>query len=215
MVQADISWETGTMIANNEFSEQFTGDMESMDSAYHYWMQDKYKVARLQWERNKKGDMVNYMNVDGIIAKTIQREGGYVNDKNDKGGETNFGISKRQYPKLDIKELTEADAIAIYKEDYWNKLNLSLLISEVVAEKIFDMCVNLGPHRAIEIAQEIVGARKDGILGSESAYLINTQIPTQFVAKLREKQVEHYVNLAVNDPSQMKFLRGWVRRAFA
>lgn len=44
---------------------------------------------------------------------------GYVNDPNDPGGETKYGISKRAYPHLDIKNLTLADALNLYYTDYW------------------------------------------------------------------------------------------------
>ena len=46
-------------------------------------------------------------------------EGEYSNDPNDPGGETKWGISKRAYPDLDIRNLTKADALAIYFRDYW------------------------------------------------------------------------------------------------
>lgn len=53
------------------------------------------------------------------IEFTLFWEGGYVNDPNDPGMETNYGISKRSYPDLDILNLTKEQAIAIYYEDYW------------------------------------------------------------------------------------------------
>ncbi len=56
------------------------------------------------------------------IQKTLVNEGGCVNDPVDPGGETNMGISKRQYPNLDIKNLTQEQAIEIYKEGYWKNL---------------------------------------------------------------------------------------------
>lgn len=54
-----------------------------------------------------------------VLAEKI--EGGYVNDPRDPGGETKFGISKRSYPREDIKALTRDRAITIYKRDYWDK----------------------------------------------------------------------------------------------
>ena len=48
-------------------------------------------------------------------------EGGYVNDPIDKGGETKYGISKRSYPNLDIKNLTKEQAREIYYKDFWLK----------------------------------------------------------------------------------------------
>ena len=53
------------------------------------------------------------------IENVIKHEGGYVNDPSDPGGETKYGISKKAYPKVDIKNLTLDDAIEIYKDDYW------------------------------------------------------------------------------------------------
>ena len=56
---------------------------------------------------------------DEIIEVTLHHEGGYVHDPKDLGGETNYGIAKRFYPDVDIKNLTEEGAKEIYKKDYW------------------------------------------------------------------------------------------------
>ena len=53
------------------------------------------------------------------IEVILKYEGGYVNDPNDLGSETNFGISKRSYPNVDIKNLTKEQAIEIYHRDWW------------------------------------------------------------------------------------------------
>ena len=45
-----------------------------------------------------------------IIEVVLQHEGGYVDDPNDLGGETKYGITKRFYPSVDIKNLTEEQA---------------------------------------------------------------------------------------------------------
>ena len=60
----------------------------------------------------------------------IANEGEYVNDPQDPGGETKFGISKRSYPQLDIKNLTIDQAQNIYKTDFWDKINGSDRIAE-------------------------------------------------------------------------------------
>lgn len=56
------------------------------------------------------------------IARVLQEEDGYVYNPIDKGGETNYGISKRWYPNLDIKNLTVTQASKIYYQDYWLKI---------------------------------------------------------------------------------------------
>ena len=57
-------------------------------------------------------------NFKKAFKEIIGIEGGYVNNSNDKGGETKFGISKKAYPHLDIKKLTLKDAENIYYNDY-------------------------------------------------------------------------------------------------
>jgi Glycosyl hydrolase 108 len=53
------------------------------------------------------------------VRFTLSWEGGYVSNPNDPGGETKYGISKRAYPHLDIKNLTLDQAKEIYYQDYW------------------------------------------------------------------------------------------------
>ena len=59
------------------------------------------------------------MTFDILVKKVLKHEGGYVNDPSDPGGETKYGISKRAFPDLDIKNLTEEQAILIYYDEYW------------------------------------------------------------------------------------------------
>ena len=54
---------------------------------------------------------------DEIIKHVLEHEGGYVNDPKDLGGETKYGITKRFYPDIDIKNLTIEEAKEIYKKD--------------------------------------------------------------------------------------------------
>ena len=102
------------------------------------------------------------------LAKVLRREGGYVNDPNDKGGETYKGISRRAYPKSRIwvlvdkykeecggvntkfkqklgrdEEITNMVNV-IYKQNDWNVFKLDLVLSQGLAEQIFDDAVNRG-----------------------------------------------------------------------
>lgn len=84
------------------------------------------------------------------ISKVIDFEGGYVNDPNDPGGETKYGISKRAYPNLDIASLTVEDATSIYQRDYWDKIGGDSLPSPLNF-LAFDCAVNQGVERAKEL----------------------------------------------------------------
>ncbi|KWT77357.1 glycosyl hydrolase 108 family protein [Candidatus Magnetominusculus xianensis] len=61
------------------------------------------------------------------VRFVLDAEGGYVNDPDDPGGETKYGISKRAYPSLDIKSLTIEDAKRLYRRDYWGRASCDAL----------------------------------------------------------------------------------------
>lgn len=98
------------------------------------------------------------------LAFTLRQEGGYSNNSNDPGGETNFGISKRAYPDLDIKNLTRVTAAEIYHVDYWMKATCDRMPA-AVAIAHFDCAVHSGIARAGVLLQELVGAKADGDVG--------------------------------------------------
>ena len=79
---------------------------------------------RIRWEifqeeREEKEGKETSLSFESIVQVVLKHEGGYVNDPDDSGGETNFGISKRAFPDLDIKNLTKEDAVKIYHDKYW------------------------------------------------------------------------------------------------
>lgn len=155
------------------------------------------------------------MNVDKIIQQTITLEGGYVNDPLDAGGETKFGISKRSYPTVDIKNLTLEQATEIYKRDFWDRSNIGLLTSEVIAGKVFDIGVNMGQSTPIRFLQQIVGVKEDGILGQQTANAVNAENETFILNELRKKQIMRYADIVTKRPEQIQFFKGWINRALA
>src|SRR4051812_29003946 len=90
---------------------------------------------------------------DQAIPTILKHEGGYVNDTKDPGGETNWGISKRSYPQLDIKNLSREQAIYFYRRDWWNKYNYGAIHDQQVATKVFDIAVNMGASQAHKLLQ--------------------------------------------------------------
>jgi len=86
---------------------------------------------------------------DQALKFVLEREGGYVNDPLDPGGETKYGISKKSYPNVDIKKLTPELAAVIYQSDYWAPAGCDDL-SPDLALVVFDSAVNCGVERAVE-----------------------------------------------------------------
>ena len=107
---------------------------------------------------------------DQAVERVLKHEGGYVWHPRDPGGETHWGISKRAYPHVDIKNLSREGAKAIYKADYWDKCGQ--MLDDGVQFQVFDAAVNHGIGNAIRMLQRAVDTADDGHWGpfSQSAY---------------------------------------------
>lgn len=134
-------------------------------------------------------------------------EGNYVNDPNDPGGETKWGISKRAYPNLIIKELTREDAYNIYKRDFWNKLELDKL-SNSITFQLFDFAVNSGIETSIRYFQRAVGVADDGFFGDISKAAAAKMNNRDIIMKLNAERLEYMTKLK-NWPENSK---GWANR---
>lgn len=159
-------------------------------------------------------------NFEQIITNVLKNEGGYINDPTDMGGETNFGISKRSYPDVDIKNLTSDQAKTIYKFDFWDKQQYNNIDNIIIAAKIFDLSVNMGASKAnilIQRALRSVGRKvnEDGILGIATLNAINVTSSTELLAALRSEAAGYYRSIVASKKEQSKYLNGWLNRAYA
>lgn len=145
------------------------------------------------------------------IPTVLENEGGYIFDKFDPGGETKFGISKRSYPALDIKNLTVEEATAIYLKDFWL---FGGIIDQKVATKLFDSYVNI-KHTAVYYIQEIVlqSVKPDGIYGEVTEDAINRYDANSLLTQFRNRLKQHYIDWAAANPGEKKDLNGLLRRA--
>lgn len=101
-----------------------------------------------------------------VFERIVGHEGSYVLDSRDPGGETKFGISKRSYPTLNIKELTLSQAKAIWFHDFW--MPVRDLPHQSVQFQLCDAAYNHGFHNAVQFLQRAVGVADDGIWGPRS-----------------------------------------------
>jgi lysozyme family protein len=149
----------------------------------------------------------------------LKHEGGYVNDSADPGGETRYGISKRSYPNLNIKDLTLDQAREIYHRDFWTKAKCESINDENIATKFFDLAVNMGINQAVKLIQRALRAAgtqvvEDGVIGPITLAAINKADPTDLLAALKSEAAGYYRLIAQANPSQKKFLDGWLNRAY-
>jgi lysozyme family protein len=137
----------------------------------------------------------------------LAREGGYSNDVNDKGGETKYGISRKSFPDLDIKNLTIAKAAEIYRKDYW-ELNWCDQMPFWAGLATFDTAVNMGRHHAVVCLQKTANLRDDGKLSAELLRTIKHFDPNDGLADYLSYRLIRYAGLA----GWPRFGRGWSRR---
>ena len=147
---------------------------------------------------------------DTAINITLGFEGGYVNNKNDEGGETKYGISKKAYPDLDIANLTVEQAKEIYKRDYWDRCKCDFL-PDSISISLFDFAVNSGTKRAIRYLQRALGVTIDGVIGNQTIGACN-RIPQKY---LFEKFIQYRLEYLMSLKGWQHFGKGWGRRVTA
>lgn len=152
------------------------------------------------------------------IKKVLQHEGGLSNDPNDAGGLTNFGISHRAHPDVDIANLTVEGAKEIYYDEYWKKYGYDYLKSQKLANKLFDISVNVGTKRAHTKFQEAINflsieygvtqtVVEDGWVGEKSAAAAN-KIPWESLLYTFQIYMGQYY-LGIGN---VHYIKGWLRR---
>ena len=133
--------------------------------------------------------------------------GGYTNDPRDPGGETRWGISKRAFPREDIRNLSRERAVELYRTEYWDKLRPDEFVAPL-AIVLFDIAVNQGPPTAVRLLQKACGVAQDGIMGPNTVAAANRL--KDAVARLSAERAIRYASTANFDV----YARGWLRRAF-
>lgn len=138
--------------------------------------------------------------VEFVLSDRI--EGGYVNNPKDPGGETKYGISKRAYPKENIKALTRERAIFLYKRDYWDTIGGDSLPSPLDLV-LFDSAVNEGPGTAKKHLAEALDAQRRSEVGDANPLILAIDIIFLRLAR--------YASLG----TWGTFGKGWVNRMIA
>lgn len=154
------------------------------------------------------------MNIESKFHKcmdvVLRHEGGLVDDKQDPGGLTNFGISKAAHPEMsddNIRTLTRTQAILIYEADYWKPIKGDEL-PYPLALVTFDSAVNSGIHRASKWLQEVVEVPDDGKIGPQTIAASLECDPAQACRAYTDLRLAFLRSL----PTWERFGRGWESR---
>lgn len=178
-------------------------------------------------------------NVKEIAEEIVAREGGYVNDPDDPGGATKYGVTIHTMRRLgldltadgrideaDVKVLTKAHAISIFIEHYFRRPKIDQL-PEVLHATVFDMYVNAGAN-AVKILQRLLGDMRisvtvDGVIGPQTIAATKKALeaaPKHFVDAYGIARRNYYYDLADRRVNSRKYARrrdggkgGWITRA--
>jgi lysozyme family protein len=147
------------------------------------------------------------MKFDTAVEYILDLEGGYVFDSNDPGGETKYGISKRSFPHLHIKNLSRDQAKDIYREYYWQKMQCEVLPG-YLRLMVFDCAVNQGVARSARLLQASVGAEVDGQIGTKTLKKAQDGEPIDVLTSFSAKRHQSYAK----NPRWKFYGAGWSKR---
>lgn len=178
-------------------------------------------------------------NIEKMLDALIAREGGYVNDPRDTGGETIWGITAhvaRANGYTGAMRLMSREAAkAIYRSQYFIRPGFDRLekVSAAIAEKLFDAGVNMGPAKASEFLQRALNAlnnqardypdiKIDSEIGPASIGALKSFLNKRggdgesvMLKALNCLQGARYIELAEGRAANEGFLFGWLRARIA
>lgn len=159
-----------------------------------------------------------------IIGEIIRLEGGYINDPDDSGGVTNYGITERVARDYGyegaMEDLTKQGARYIYTQLYFEPIWYDKLrvISVDIANEVADTAVNMGVKRSVIFLQQCLNALndadlvQDGVMGDKTYGELKTCRDYGILLKaLNCLQGEFYITLANNRRKDRKFVYGWLK----
>ena len=152
------------------------------------------------------------------VEIVLQHEGGFADHPRDPGGATKFGITRETLSRArgrpasveDVRELTRAEAMAIYRWLYWDVVRADELPPGVDLA-VFDLAVNSGPVRAVRMLQNVLGVPADGIIGPVTLKAARHADPLETIRRLTRARLGFLGRLA----AWPVFGRGWRRRVLA
>ncbi len=169
---------------------------------------------------------------DRLIGDIIKVEGGYVDDSEDSGGETNFGITiavARDFGYAGkMQDMPRQTAFEIYAAKYWDSVRADDLatLSERVAEEVVDTGINCGTGRAGRFLQRTLSVfnkratlypdlKVDGDIGPVTINALRGYLSTRdestLVKALNCLQGAKYIELAERREKNERFVYGWLK----
>ena len=147
------------------------------------------------------------------IDFVLSYEGGLADNPSDPGGLTNWGISSRSYPSLNIRNLSRESASEIYRRDFWENVHGDELPGPM-AVAVFDSAVNQGAGTAKRMLQIALNVEADGIIGPRTIKAAHDGGLDAVVRFLAERAVRYHETMR-DVPGLNVFAHNWYFRLFS
>jgi len=156
--------------------------------------------------------------IELLVPKILAFEGGYCNDPNDKGHETNMGVTLATYQSIFGSDKTVEDLKAMKVEQftlvlkiYWDCWKADEIQNQSIAEILVDWVWASGKWGII-IPQRILAVEPDGIVGEKTIEALNNSDQPAIFDKIKTARFTFVNKIVNNDPTQKKFINGWTTR---
>lgn len=167
--------------------------------------------------------------IEAMVEQILAHEGGFVNDPDDRGGATNFGITQRTYSGWlgrpasvqEVRMMSIDTAKEIYLSNYYYAPRINGF-PEDIQSQVFDCSINHGPRRAVKFVQTVCNLAGfgpivvDGVNGPKTmktAEKANAEMGVYFNNAIADERIDFYHRIVAHNASQQKFLKGWLKRA--
>jgi lysozyme family protein len=160
-----------------------------------------------------------------ILRAILLSEGGmtFTDDPVDMGGPSLAGLTLDSYSDHvgrpvtveELRSLTEAEVLAVYESRYIVRPRFAEITDELLRWQVVDAGVLSGPARASQWLQRALGLKVDGKLGPETLAAANAQPAHRTALRLAAIRCAFFGGIVAGNPSQVRFLRGWMARALA
>lgn len=169
---------------------------------------------------------MNDENFEKALSQTLKNEGGYINDKRDSGGETNYGITAAKAKECGYKgkmcDIPFNKVKEIYYNEYWKKTNASNITNFNISFLLFDFAVNSGVSNACKKIQTAINKVSgtqlviDGIVGQKTINAIDKYTDNEhyhfYVNQLEKTYIAEILNYYTSLSKFNIFGKGWINR---
>ena len=227
------NWSIEPDSSKNNRKNDTTVEINKKNNNFDPWKREKEIDSLNLYNQNKKErydkdefEYINKSKFNSVIGNSFDFEGGYSNNKYDRGGETNYGITNifmEQYKKAlpdgkvkPIKEITKEDAYNMYNA-MWNQHNLGYIKDKGIATLLNDYMINSNEWKVAKRVQDILNQKGhsikvDGLFGTKTLEAINNTDKEWLIEKILIDRYNNYRKQVKDEQSQIHNYKGWINR---